>query len=362
MVARNARENFENARSMVGSTVEPHLFERLQLLTERTLNRVGPLVEERAQRGIPRETHGDLHLDHIYYFPDRPAPNDFVIVDCIEFNERFRYADPVADAAFLYMDLKYHGRWDLALEFKRAYCEAAHDSEAVNLFCFYSAYRAIIRAKVEGLKAMESEVPPVQRAEALANARAHWLLALVELEDLPNKPCLVLIGGLPGSGKSTLARELTANGQWQLLQTDRIRKEIAGSVVGHAIYTPAWNQRTYEECRRRAQHLLCQGKPVVVDGNFRLDAQRRLLLECGVQLGVPTFFFHCQADSEVVRSRLQHRKNDISDADWDIYLRLAAEWQPFAPFTQRYAAVIDTSGSLQKALSQVKKLLEMLAL
>jgi hypothetical protein len=37
-------------------------------------------------------------------FPDREPPADLIIIDCIEFNERFRFADPVADMAFLAMD------------------------------------------------------------------------------------------------------------------------------------------------------------------------------------------------------------------------------------------------------------------
>jgi uncharacterized protein len=67
------------------------------------LNRLRPFIEERARRGVTRDTHGDLHLDHIYHFPDRASPEDLVIIDCVEFNERFRYADPVADMAFLGM-------------------------------------------------------------------------------------------------------------------------------------------------------------------------------------------------------------------------------------------------------------------
>ena len=33
-----------------------------------------PLIEARAARGVPRDTHGDLRLDHVYSFPDREPP------------------------------------------------------------------------------------------------------------------------------------------------------------------------------------------------------------------------------------------------------------------------------------------------
>ena len=121
VVARNARENFEESESLVGTTISRAVFERLEALTESTLAALGPLIEGRAGRGVPRDGHGDLRLDHVYLFPERPPPADMVIVDCIEFNERFRCADPIADMAFLAMDLTLHGRGDLARAFAEAY-------------------------------------------------------------------------------------------------------------------------------------------------------------------------------------------------------------------------------------------------
>src|SRR5262249_53672278 len=143
-----------------------------------------------------------------YLFPEKPPPADLVIIDCIEFNERFRFADPVADMAFLVMDFAFHGRRDLARAFADAYFRAAHDAEGRALLPFYSSYRAAVRGKVEGMKRSEKEVPEAERSAALRKARAYWLLALGELEQPGHRPCLVLVGGLPGTGKSTLARAL----------------------------------------------------------------------------------------------------------------------------------------------------------
>src|SRR5204862_7264998 len=133
-----------------------------------------------------------------------------IIVDCIEFNERFRFADPVADMAFLVMDLLFHGRRDLAGSFSDAYFRAAKDNEGRALLPFYTAYRAAVRAKVEGFELREKEIPSAERADAIRRARGHWLLALGELERPECRPALLLVGGLPGTGKSTLARRLAA--------------------------------------------------------------------------------------------------------------------------------------------------------
>lgn len=182
VVARNARENFAQSRPEIGVTVPPLVFERLQELTERHLAERRVVIEARAVRGVPRDTHGDLHLDHVYLFPDRRPPEDLIAIDCIEFNERFRFADPVADMAFLVMDLKAHGRPDLAGAFADAYFEAAGDEIGRSLLPFYTAYRAVVRAKVEGFKLREPEVPEAQKAAARDRARLHWQLALSELE------------------------------------------------------------------------------------------------------------------------------------------------------------------------------------
>src|SRR5207247_9120254 len=110
VVAGNARENFAQSAGQVGDTVTRPVFDRLRALTDAALDRLRPLIETRARRGVPRDTHGDLHLDHVYLFPDRPPPADLAIIDCIEFNGRLRFAAPVAATAFLAMDLAYYSR------------------------------------------------------------------------------------------------------------------------------------------------------------------------------------------------------------------------------------------------------------
>ncbi len=181
VVARNARENFEQAEPQVGITLTREAFDDLRALTEAALTRLRPLIEARAARGVPRDTHGDLHLDHVYHFPDRAPPGDLVAIDCIEFAERFRHADPIADAAFLAMDLAFRGRRDLADAFVTNYLRASGDAEGAALVPFYAAYRAAVRAKVEGMELSETEVPPAERVAARERARRHWELAREEL-------------------------------------------------------------------------------------------------------------------------------------------------------------------------------------
>lgn len=361
-VARNARENFEQSEAQVGGTVAARVFSRFRDLTEAALGERRELVEGRAARGTARDTHGDLHLDHVYVFPQRPAPDDLPVVDCIEFSERFRYADPVADAAFVSMDLAFRGRRDLAARFREAYTQAAADPEGMALFPLYEAYRAAVRAKVEGVRARGGEVPAEDRKTARQSARAHWLLGLGILEAPARRPCLLGVGGLPGAGKSTLARGLAQRAGFEVVVADRVRKELAGlpaeapagAAFGEGLYTAEWNERTYAACLERAEEILARGGRALVDASFREDGRRRDLLDLARQWGVPGLLLLCEADAGEVRRRLGRRKAGPSDADWEIYLRAAAAWEEpgvqTLPALWRIPSRPDAAATLEEAL------------
>jgi predicted kinase len=265
-----------------------------------------------------------------------------VIIDAIEFNERFRHADPVADMAFLVMDLEAMGQHGLASAFADAYFAATQDLEGRSLLLFYTAYRAGVRAKVEGLKAAEPEIAEEDRARARQKARARWLLALGALETESERPCLLLVGGLPGTGKSTLARGLAESAGFTVIRSDIVRKELAGnsaeesvlSALGQGIYTPEWNDRTYAACLRRAEAALFEGRRVLVDTSFKAEARRRLFLDAAARWGVPGILIVCQGDPAMIEKRLRDRRDDASDADWSVHQRAAAEWEPLGPETQ----------------------------
>ncbi len=360
VVAGNARQNFDQSADYVGTTVSRAVFERLRGLTESALADLRPLIEGRAGRGIPRDGHGDLRLDHVYLFPDRPPPDDLVVIDGIEFDERYRHADPVSDVAFLVMDLARRGRRDLAQAFADAYFRASGDAEGRALLPFYAAYRAAVRGKVEGMALSEPEIPAAGRAAALRRSRAHWLLALGLLERSDRRPCLVLVGGLPGTGKSTLARGLAERAGFVVIRSDLVRKELAGLAAGEAgssrfeggIYTPEWTERTYAECLRRAEAGLFAGERVLVDASFGREPSRVAFLEAAGRWAVPALFLLCRADPAVARTRLDRRRGDPSDADWAIHLQAAASWEEPGPATRPSTREIASGGSAAEALGQ----------
>jgi aminoglycoside phosphotransferase family enzyme/predicted kinase len=363
VVAGNCRENFEQIEPRVGESVSAQVFARLRDATERELADRRGLIEARAARGMPCDTHGDLRTDHVYLFPEREPPEDLCIVDCIEFNERFRYADPVTDIAFLVMDLHAHGAWALARELVEAYFDAADDDEGRALMPLYLAYRATVRGKVDAMRAAEAEVPAREREKALQSARGHLLLALRELSPRAQRPAVVLVGGLPGTGKSVLSRELSARG-FSWVRSDVVRKELAGlaptesgtAAFGTGIYTREWSDRTYAECLARTEAALFRGERVVVDATFITKERRAPFWEAARRWCVPVELLLCDAPPELVKARLDARTGDPSDADWNIHQRARERFEaPGAdegPSTQ-----INASGTPASMIAQAERAL-----
>ena len=359
-IARNARENLDEATRYVGKTITRSLLDRLRIRTETEMARLGPLIDERASRDVPRDTHGDLRLDHVYWFPDRKPPEDWIAIDCIEFSQRFRSADPIADIAFLAMELSLHGRADLSEAFVNAYLVAANDKEGRALLSFYRAYRAMVRAKVESLKQEQTEVGLADRDMAQMCSRSLWLFALSELEEPNRRPCLVLVSGLPGSGKSTLSRILAEQCGFTVIRSDEVRKELAminetstsHSAFGEGSYTSEWNERTYNTCLQRAEELIFNGFRLIIDASFREEARRQLFLEAAHRWGIPVCLLLCKADPEIVRLRLTERHNDISDADWEIHVSASRVWEEPGPRTSPVVRRIETGGDLSVSVEQ----------
>jgi predicted kinase len=252
----------------------------------------------------------------------------------------------VADLAFLVMDLRFHGRWDLATACAEAYFAAAGDEEGRRLLPFYIAYRAVVRAKVEGMQAAEPEVPEAQRNKRRQSAGAHWQLAHGTLEDPLRRPAVVLVGGLPGTGKSTLARSLAGPANFTVIRSDVVRKELAGVPVTEkagGFYTTDWTERTYIECMARALRVVADGGRAIVDATFADGASRMTLQYLAKVRGIPAVFLQCRADPALVRERLRARRGDASDANEQVYDEIAARWDDDHPRYRHQTFEIDTT-------------------
>ncbi|MCA9685605.1 MAG: AAA family ATPase, partial [Myxococcales bacterium] len=226
-------------------------------------------------------------------------------------------------------------------------------------------YRAMVRAKVAAMAAAEPELGPIAQSKARAKAEARARLALVELSPPRRRPCLVMVAGLPGSGKSVLARGLRETAGFVWIRADEIRKRLAGIdplangnvEVEGGIYTPEWNDRTYEACLQRAGDICQRGGRALVDATFIDGERRKDFVEAAVRWGVPAHFLEVHAPAELVRERLAARRDDPSDADWRIHIAARRRWQPIDPMLCRFGRV-DASGSPGDMLEEGIRALE----
>jgi hypothetical protein len=99
------------------------------------------------------------------------------IIDCIEFNDRFRYSDTVADIAFLLMDLEYHGGKKFSHALWRHYRKFAAEEAVDPLLNFYKVYRAVVRGKVNSFQVDDPAISAEDKDRAVQRARKYFTLA-----------------------------------------------------------------------------------------------------------------------------------------------------------------------------------------
>lgn len=345
---RNALDNFVQSEASVRRAVHPDVHRHARDATETTLDALRSRIDARVAGGFVRDTHGDLRLEHVYV----DDAGEIRIIDCIEFSDRFRYADVALDLAFLYMDLAVRGRRDLAGVLFDRWAEATGDAEAHALLPSYVAYRSAVRGKVAGFSIDDPEADADRRRTQLARARRHWLFAWGEIAPPAERPLLVGIGGRPGTGKTTVARGLAEAQGFEVIRSDIVRRGMTGdaplSGYGTGRYAPDLRDRVYEACFDRASDALFAGRRVILDASFTCERWRAGLAALGERWGVPVVLLRCEAPSEIVRERLAARTGDASEADFSVYERMP--WEPGAPATD--ADDVDTSGALARAVAE----------
>ena len=315
-VKYNTDENFTQTREYMGKLITRQRYEHIRDWTNAFYEERPDLFVRRIEEGRIRESHGDLHLNNIF-FQDPP-----VIFDCIEFNERFRCGDVAVDLAFLAMDLDFRGRPDLARALIDGYVEASGDRGLLELLNFYKCYRAYVRGKISCFTASDPALDGIQRRQWKNQARHYFGLAY-RYAGGEEQPTLVGLYGLMGSGKTNIARYLRETFGWHLLSTDAVRKQLVGIgentrvyvPYNEGLYSPEMNRRTYEEVCRRAENLLQAGFPVAVDGAFKRQVERQPVIDLAARAGARLLFLETTCNPEEQHRRLERRQEHDTRSD-----------------------------------------------
>jgi aminoglycoside phosphotransferase family enzyme/predicted kinase len=351
-IASNVIENFEQTRSSAPRFLPAAELEALERWQREFLERERPRFEARIAAQRVRDGHGDLRLEHCYL----DATGGVEIIDCIEFNERFRYGDVCADLAFLAMDLTWHERPDLSEALLAFYASLTDDHDLYGVVDFYESYRAYVRGKVNTILEADASASHAARARAAAQARKYFLLSEACTREPLDKPKLYVVFGMIASGKSAVARELAALNNAPIVEADRVRKHgqgVApetpwhdGAFSGH--YGHEQTQTVYAELLRRAEVVLGSGRSVILDASFRAREQRGAALALAVRLGVKVWFLQCSAPEELCRERLAERARGqgVSDGRLEIFEAFARNFERADELGAEQLRRIDTTAPL----------------
>jgi predicted kinase len=337
--------SLDELRPFVGSVLDPSQYHRVAADALRYLEGREALFAERIEGGRIRDGHGDLLADDVFCLHDGPQ-----VLDCLEFDDRLRFGDVVADVAFLAMDLERLGRLDLARRLLDRYAQRSGDHWPASLEHFDIAYRAIVRAKVACLRLGEDP-------ESAATARERLALAARHLAE--GRVRVVLIGGPPATGKTTLAGALGRATGWPVLHSDEVRKELAGiaparsaaAPIDRGIYTASASDRTYDALLDRARSLLEGGSSVILDASWSSGARRAAALAVADVTVSEVYALMCAVAPAVADARAAARARaggDASDATPAIAAALRARFEPWPQ-----ATTLDTSGAIDRVVENV---------
>ncbi len=187
-----------------------------------------------------------------------------------------------------------------------------------------------------------------------------------------NNPILYVFFGLIASGKSTLAEHFAGNKRLPYYNTDRVRKELAGSdpsdrrTDGYnlGIYTREFSRRTYQEMLDRAAADIrsgCYG--VVLDGSYNSRDERGRVMELADSLGAGSLFIQCVCSEAVVKERLKLRARDseaVSDGSWEIYLVQKERFQPPEELEASRLITVNTEQPVARLLEKLAATMDMM--
>ncbi|MDH5564088.1 MAG: AAA family ATPase [Nitrospirota bacterium] len=345
---------------LLTQTVREHLNLIERGLLEEWRN-VSVIFRQRKQSGYVRECHGDLHLGNIAIFE-----GNVCVFDALEFEPRLRWIDVMSEVAFLVMDLEKHGRQDLAYLFLNRYLELTGDYEGLKVLKFYKVYRALVRAKVAGLRLAQLAERGMEEEKAKGELTgyvelAHRFMACVS-------PALILMHGVSGTGKTTVSTEIVKAVGAIRVRSDVERKRLFAETVKSktpvpqdvGLYHSDMTARTYAQLRDLARTLLQEGFLVIIDATFLQQSQREVFRDLAKAEECEWLIVDVSAPQAVLAERIELRSRegrDASDATVEIMKQQQETDEPFTQEEKPNVINVDSTDpqSILSALEDIKK-------
>jgi aminoglycoside phosphotransferase family enzyme/predicted kinase len=319
---------------------------QVRLWSERCFAEIRPLLEQRLAAGRVRECHGDLHLGNMLLENGRIR-----VFDCLEFSPSLRWIDVISDMAFLVMDLEERGAPALGNRLLNSWLAETGDYDGLQLWRWYSSYRAMVRAKVA---ALSHDTPG---AVAYLTWARHYCL--------PAAPRLLLCHGLSGSGKSHLSSQLAGPLGAIWLRSDVERKRCFGldtegqpATATTNLYAASVSDALFlEHLPQLAELVLTTGFSVIVDATFLRGAYRQAMAAVAQRRGVPFTILDLKVPQPLLEQRISARQRaggDPSDADLAVLAQQLQCQEPLTGDEQARSLAIGAQPDLEAILSAIQ--------
>lgn len=351
-IQANCEENFRQTMVLAGEILDEQIFQIVQSATRSFLRRRKEFFDKRIESGKIRDCHGDLRTGHIYFTDD-----GIQIIDCIEFNERFRYHDIASDLSFLAMDLDCEGFPKIANYLLNDYAKHTEDQDVFILIDFYKCYRAVVRCKVDCIRLLEGNLNEQDRTKLIGEAGKYLGFAYQYAVQF-TRPTLWVVCGMPASGKSTISRELSRMFGIKTFHSDVIRKELFGMKPDdpldmpfeEGIYSKGASGLTYGKLLLLAQEEIEKGNSVILDATYGNAHHRDEALRMARDLDANIIFVECVLKEELLKERLSNRKTKFSISD--------ARMHHFEYFRERFEALNEVGKAMHIRVNTEKPLEE----
>ena len=342
----NAGENVTQTRPFVtehGEIIDARTLDDIARAQDRALAAHADRFAARAAAGAIRDGHGDLRLEHVYFL-DAGAPA--VVIDCIEFNERFRCGDVASELAFLAMELERGAapRPRVGLRGPRRRGDSTTSTSTAS-WTSTSATGPGCAPRSPGSSRPTPASPPISAARRprRPTAASRW-----SARPARGRWCRPRWWRWAGSSARARARWRGGSGRAlaaPVIGSDRTRKALAGLAAdapgSEALYTAERKDATYAEVLRRADVVLASGRTAIVDATFTEPRWRAQAAALARARGATFAFVEARCpDWDVLAQRIAARRRGPSESDADE--ALLAEVRRRAPEPR----VTDDAGTL----------------
>ncbi len=159
-----------------------------------------------------------------------------------------------------------------------------------------------------------------------------------------------MLVGAPGTGKSTLARRVARALAAELVESDRVRRQL----FPEPRYTGGEHAAVFGWCYTVIRSCLKVGKNVVFDATNLDERNRRRVYDIVDECVARLLILWAAAPPHVVQDRMLRRRDgadddDASDADWGVHLELARRADPI----RRPHMVVNTAVDLDAIVRRI---------